>query len=95
MEKITKGLVTVPTDESYVEKTKEFIKLWGADAVRDCDGVSLPKDLKQFGCEAYKAYFIVREDREYAKNHKEFWQNAALCTKRYLATESELEIRRP
>ncbi len=92
MEKITKGLVTVPTDESYVEKTKEFIKLWGADAVRDCDGVSLPKDLKQFGCEAYKAYFIVREDREYAKNHKEFWQNAALCTKRYLATESELEI---
>ena len=92
MEKITKGLVTIPTDESYVEKTKEFIKLWGADAVRDCDGVSLPKDLKQFGCDAYKAYFIVREDHEYAKNHEEFWQNAALCTKRYLATESELEI---
>ena len=29
-----KGRVTIPTDESFVEGTKEIAKLWGADAVR-------------------------------------------------------------
>lgn len=33
-----KGRVTIPTDESFVEGTKEIAALWGADAVRDCDG---------------------------------------------------------
>ena len=39
-----KGRITIPTDESYVEGTKKIADLWGADAVRDCDGVKLPKN---------------------------------------------------
>lgn len=35
-----KGRITIPTDESYVEDTKRIADLWGADAVRDCDGVN-------------------------------------------------------
>ena len=35
---MNKGRVTIPTDESFVEGTKKIAALWGADAVRDCDG---------------------------------------------------------
>lgn len=89
----TKGLVTIPTDATFVEETKKYIDLWGADAVRDCDGVSLPKDAKNvFNCEVYKAYFIVREDHEYAKKHPEYLQRVAVITDRKLATSKTLEI---
>lgn len=92
MSKKSKGFVTIPTDASYVEETKKFMELWGADAVRDCDGVKLPEDLKQFGCDVYKAYFIVREDHEYAKLHKEYRQNVALTTKRILSTGCDMKV---
>lgn len=87
-----RGRLTIPTDADYAEGTKKFIKEWGADAVRDCDGVSLPEDVKQFGCEVYKAYFIVREDHAYAKAHEEYWQNAALMSQRKVATGDTLTI---
>lgn len=87
-----KGLVTIPTDKDYVEGTKKYIKLWGADAIRDCDGVSLPDDLKQFGTEVYKAYFIVREDHEYAKNHPDELQDVALITPRHVAKSTYLDM---
>ena len=88
-----KGFVTIPTDSSFVDGTKKYIELWGADAVRDCDGVTLPKNAKDiFNCDVYKAYFIVREDHEYAKKHPEYLQNVALITERKLATNNLLEI---
>ena len=88
-----KGFVTIPTDSNFIEGTKKYIDLWGADAVRDCDGVSLPKNAKSlFGCEVYKAYFIIREDHEYAKSHPEYLQNVALITDRKLATSKTLDI---
>lgn len=88
-----KGFVTIPTDSNFIEGTKKYIDLWGADAVRDCDGVSLPKNAKElFDCEVYKAYFIIREDHEYAKNHPEYLQNVALITDRKLATSKTLDI---
>ena len=40
----TTGRVTIPTDESFVEGTKEIAAKWGADAVRDCDGTVLPAE---------------------------------------------------
>lgn len=89
---MSKGRVTIPTDADFVEQTKEFMTYWGADAVRDCDGVSLPKDVGQFGCDVYKAYFIVREDHEYALSHQEYWQNVALMSKRVVAKGDALEI---
>ena len=47
----TKGLVTIPTDKTFAEGTKKYIKMWGADAVRDCDGVTLPEWLVNKGYE--------------------------------------------
>ena len=89
---MSKGFVTIPTDSTFIEGTKKYIKMWGADAIRDCDGVSLPKDLKQFKTDVYKAYFIVREDHEYAKKHPEFLQSYALVTDRNVALSDSLEI---
>ncbi len=40
------GRVTVPTDVDMIEETKEIVKRWGADALRDCDGTSMPDELK-------------------------------------------------
>ncbi|MCQ2742264.1 MAG: 1,3-beta-galactosyl-N-acetylhexosamine phosphorylase [Bacilli bacterium] len=87
-----KGFVTIPTDSTFVEGTKRFIEKWGADAVRDCDGVTLPENVSEFGTEVYKAYFIVREDHEYAKKHPELLQSYALVTDRKTAFGTSLEI---
>ncbi len=87
-----KGRVTIPTDATFVEGTKRYLEYFGADAIRDCDGVSLPTDLKQFNCDVYKAYFIVREDHEYALKHKEYWQNVALISSRVTAKNDTIEI---
>ena len=57
---MSKGRVTIPTDANFVDGTKKLLQYWGADAVRDCDGVSLTADVQLFGCEVYMAYFIVR-----------------------------------
>lgn len=89
---MSKGFVTIPTDATFVEGTKKYIIKWGADAVRDCDGVSLPENVQDFHCDVYKAYFIVREDHEYAKKHPEYLQNYALITPRVTAFSSILEI---
>lgn len=89
---LNKGLVTIPTDKDCVELTKKYIAYWGADAVRDCDGVELPSEVASFNTEVYKSYFIVREDHEYAHNHPEFIQNVALSSKRKVAFTSSLKI---
>ena len=44
-----KGRVTISTDENYVEGTKKIAALWGADAIRDCDGTHLPKNALEIG----------------------------------------------
>ncbi len=91
--KIDKGLIVIPTDETYVEGTKKYIRLFKADAIRDCDGVKLPSDLKQFDCLVYKSYFIVREDHEYALKHPEYLQNVLLMSPRKTALDdNKLEI---
>jgi len=89
---MSKGFVTIPTDSTFVEGTKKYIEKWGADAVRDCDGVTLPENVKDFNCDVYKAYFIVREDHEYAKAHPELLQSVALITDPVTAFTSEVEV---
>ena len=57
---MSKGRVTIPTDESFVEETKRIAEIWGADAVRDCDGTELPKKPKEIAEKVYKTYFLAR-----------------------------------
>ena len=52
-----KGLVTIPTDLDVVPETLELMKLWGADAIRDCDGTEFPQELKDTGSKIYATYY--------------------------------------
>ena len=61
---MSKGRVTIPTDESFAEGTKEIAKLWGADAVRDCDGTEFPKVLRETGAKNYATYYTTRKDNQ-------------------------------
>lgn len=86
-----KGRVTIPTDESFVEGTKEIKAKWGADAVRDCDGTCLPACAKDLG-KVYKTYFIVRGDNDWGRLHPEEAQRIFLLSDRVLATENTVKI---
>ena len=87
-----KGRVTIPTDENYVEGTKEIADLWGADAVRDCDGTHLPKNALEIADKVYNTYFVVRGDNAWADVHTDELQSVLLMTDYVLATEETLVI---
>ena len=87
-----KGRITIPTDESFVEGTKKIAALWGADAVRDCDGTELPKNVKKLAEKVYNTYFIVRGDNEWAEKHPEETHRTFLMSARNLAEGDTLQI---
>lgn len=87
-----KGRVTIPTDESFVEGTKKIAKLWGADAVRDCDGTVLPDCANQLADKVYNTYFVVRGDNDWGRKHPEETHRTFLLSDRVLATDTTLEI---
>ncbi len=87
-----KGRVTIPTDESFVEGTKKIAELWGADAVRDCDGTVLPKNASELAEKVYNTYFIVRGDNDWGRLHPEETHRTFLMSDRVTATETTLEI---
>ena len=89
---MSKGRVTIPTDESFAEGTKEIAKLWGADAVRDCDGTELPKNVKELAEKVYNTYFIVRGDNRWAEKHPEETHRTFLMSARFLAEGKQLVI---
>ena len=41
------GRLTLPTDADVVAETLRLKNLLGADALRDCDGTEMPKELRQ------------------------------------------------
>ena len=87
-----KGRVTIPTDDSFVEGTKTIADLWGADAVRDCDGTTLPKNANELADKVYKTYFVVRGDNEWGRKHPEEAPRAFLSSFKVTANSSSLEI---
>ena len=89
---VTKGGITIPTDESFAEGTKKIAALWGADAVRDCDGTELPKNVKELAEKVYNTYFIVRGDNEWAEAHPEEAHRTFLMSARNLAESNTLSI---
>ena len=89
---MSKGRLTIPTDESFVEGTKKYVKKWGADAVRDCDGTELPDNVGELAEKVYKTYFLVRNDNDYAYSHDDEIQNIALITDRKTAFSNVLKI---
>lgn len=89
---MNKGRITIPTDKNFVEGTKKIAKLWGADAVRDCDGTTLPKNALELAEKVYNTYFVVRGDNEWADKHTDQLQSVLLITDRNLARKESLTI---
>ena len=87
-----KGRVTIPTDANYVDGTREIAAKWGADAVRDCDGTTLPKNAKELAEKVYNTYFVVRGDNAWAESHMDELQNVLLMSDPVTATDNILEI---
>lgn len=86
------GRITIPTDANFVEGTKKFIKKWGADAVRDCDGTELPENAGSLAPEVYKTYFLARSNNAWAYAHPEAVENVALGSEYQLAKGDVIEI---
>lgn len=66
--------------------------MWGADAVRDCDGTELPKNVKELADKVYNTYFVVRGDNDWAEKHPEEAHRTFLMSERILAERDTLQI---
>ena len=86
------GRVTIPTDVDVIPQTKEMLKKWGADAIRDCDGTDFPQELKDTGAKIYSTYYTTRKDNEWAKANPDEVQQMYLMTPFYTAKSSHMEI---
>ncbi|NBJ68272.1 MULTISPECIES: 1,3-beta-galactosyl-N-acetylhexosamine phosphorylase [Clostridia] len=90
--KKTTGRVTLPSQQNFLQETKELMQRWGADAIRDSDGTKLDDEIKQLDAKIYTTYFVARNHNDFAKQHPEEMQQLYLMSPFYTATESTLEI---
>lgn len=86
------GRVTVPTDVEIINETVDIINRWGADAIRDCDGTKLPKEIKNIAQKVYTTYFLTRSDQEWANAHTDELQELYLMSSYVMASDSKVTI---
>ena len=88
----SKGRVTIPTDMDVIKETLEIMDIWGADAIRDCDGTEFPQELKDAGGKVYATYYTTRKDNEWEKANPDEVQQMYIMTPFHTATENSLSI---
>lgn len=88
-----KGRVTLPTQKNFLKETKELMKRWGADAVRDSDGTELDKNILEMDSKIYRKYFVARGHNDFIKNHMEEMQQLYLMSKYNTATSPSLTVK--
>lgn len=86
------GGITVPTETGFVDETLQLLKRWDADAVRDCDGTSIPEEIKKSGYKVYSTYFVARGDNDFAKTVPEERTHFFVCSDYVAATGKTLKI---
>lgn len=87
------GRVTLPTQENFLKETKELMKRWGADAVRDSDGTELDKNILELDTKIYRKYFVARGHNDFIKDHLEETQQLYLMSKFNTAKSSSLTVK--
>ncbi|WP_066388111.1 1,3-beta-galactosyl-N-acetylhexosamine phosphorylase [Neobacillus mesonae] len=90
--KKTRGRVTLPSEQNFLNETKELMELWGADAIRDSDGTKLDDEIKQLDAKIYTTYFVARGHNEFAEKHMEECQQLYLMSQFNTALTDTLEI---
>ncbi|GAA0419507.1 1,3-beta-galactosyl-N-acetylhexosamine phosphorylase [Virgibacillus salarius] len=91
LKKLT-GRVTLPSQQNFLEETKELMDRWGADALRDSDGTKLDEEIKQLDAKIYTTYFVARSHNDFAKQHPEEMQQLYLMSQYNTAIDTELEV---
>ena len=86
------GRLTLPTDLDVVDQTIALKNSLGADAIRECDGTEMPKDILDLDAKIYATYYTTRKDNEWALANPEEIQQEYLITDRYTARETSLTI---
>lgn len=86
------GRLTLPTDLDMVEETLRLKEQLDADAIRDCDGTIMPKELTDCDAKIYATYYTTRKDNDWAMKNPEEVQQEYLITDRYTADSNSLEI---
>ena len=87
-----KGRLTLPTDVDMVKETLEMKERLGADALRDCDGTTMPEALLDTGAKVYATYYTTRKDNEWAMKNPEEIQQEYLISDRVTARGTTLRI---
>lgn len=80
-ESCQRGRLTIPIETGMEKRGLELARFLGADEVRDCDGVVMPREIlgrKEFA--VVSTVCLVRDDQEWARKHPE------ARTQRYLVT---------
>lgn len=86
------GRLTLPTDVDMVDETIYLKNLLGADALRDCDGTTMPQELLSQNAKIYATYYTTRKDNTWAEHHPEEVQQEYLITDYVTAKDSSLRI---
>lgn len=92
MENMT-GRLTLPTDVDMVEETIRLKELLGADALRDCDGTTMPDALLSQKAKKYATYYTTRKDNDWANENPEEIQQEYLISDRITAKDIKLRIK--
>jgi 1,3-beta-galactosyl-N-acetylhexosamine phosphorylase len=86
------GRLTLPTDVNMVEETIRLKNLLGADALRDCDGTTMPEALLGENTKKYATYYTTRKDNDWAISNPEEIQQEYLISNRVTAIDTKLHI---
>ncbi len=85
------GRFTIPTQAGFLEETKELIRRWGADAIRNSDGTDLTDETAALSpAKVYSTYFVARGYNAFAREHLEERQRIFLMSSRHTAVGTEL-----
>lgn len=86
------GRLTLPSEENFLEETKELMERWGADAIRDSDGTKLDEQVKSLPAKIYTTYFVARAHNDFAEQHPEETQQLYLLSNRITAVDTQVVI---
>ncbi len=86
------GRLTLPTAVGMTEETIRLKELLGADALRDCDGTTMPEELLSQDAKIYATYYTTRKDNAWAQQNPEEIQQEYLISERVTAKGESLRI---
>ncbi len=86
------GSFTMPAETGYEHLTLELADRWGADAIRDCDGVRLPRALLDAGLDVYATICIIRDHNAFIAAHPHYRQQTILESRRTLSMGTQVTI---